>query len=66
MADPRYPIGRFVPDPNSTPETRARHMEAIAGLPSRLSPILFQVGTASCYATMISHQQMRDHDSMNF
>jgi hypothetical protein len=47
MADPRYPIGRFVPDPNPTPETRARHMEAIAGLPSRLSPILFQVGTAS-------------------
>jgi hypothetical protein len=36
MADPRYPIGRFVPDPNLTPETRARHIEAVAGLPSRM------------------------------
>src|ERR1051326_7861631 len=36
MTDPRYPIGRFVPDPNPTPELRARHIEAIAGLPSRM------------------------------
>ena len=36
MNYPRYPIGRFTPDPASTPETRARHIDAIAGLPSRL------------------------------
>lgn len=36
MRDPRYPIGRFTPDQNSSPETRARHIGEIAGLPSRL------------------------------
>jgi hypothetical protein len=36
MTDPRYPIGRFAADPNPTPETRARHIEAIAGLPPRM------------------------------
>ena len=36
MTDPRYPIGRFAADPNPTPESRARHIEAIAGLPSRM------------------------------
>jgi hypothetical protein len=36
MADPRYPIGRFVPDPNPTPETRVRHIEAIASLPVQM------------------------------
>lgn len=33
--DPRYPIGRFSPDSGSTPETRARHIGEIAGLPLR-------------------------------
>lgn len=32
MTDPRYPVGRFAPDPNPTPETRNRHIERIAGL----------------------------------
>ncbi len=36
MSDPRYPIGRFTPDPASSPETRARHIGGIAILPSRL------------------------------
>jgi hypothetical protein len=36
MTDPRYPIGRFSPDLNPTSETRARHIEEIAGLPSRM------------------------------
>jgi uncharacterized damage-inducible protein DinB len=36
MTDPCYPIGRFAPDANPTPETRARHMEAIASLPGRM------------------------------
>jgi hypothetical protein len=36
MTDPRYPAGRFVADPNPTPETRARHIEAVAGLPPRM------------------------------
>jgi hypothetical protein len=35
MNDPRYPIGRFAPDPLPTPETRARHIGEIASLPSR-------------------------------
>jgi hypothetical protein len=35
MIDPRYPIGRFTPDPASTPETRTRHIDQIAGLPAR-------------------------------
>jgi len=33
MTDPRYPIGRFSPDLNPTPATRARRIEEIAGLP---------------------------------
>ncbi|HEY6307248.1 MAG TPA: putative metal-dependent hydrolase [Candidatus Angelobacter sp.] len=36
MSDPRYPIGRFTPDQTSSPETRARHIAEIAGLPSRM------------------------------
>jgi hypothetical protein len=36
MTDPRYPIGRFTADPTPTPETRSRHIEAIAGLPTRM------------------------------
>lgn len=36
MSDPRYPIGRFSPDPAPIPATRARHIEAIAGLPQRM------------------------------
>ena len=36
MSDVRYPIGRFTPDTNPTPETRARHIEAISGLPARI------------------------------
>ncbi|MGZ4840633.1 MAG: YfiT family bacillithiol transferase [Candidatus Angelobacter sp.] len=36
MSDPRYPIGRFTPDPNPTPETRNRHIEQTAGMPSQM------------------------------
>lgn len=36
MSDPRYPIGRFSPDPAPNPATRARHIEAISGLPPRM------------------------------
>lgn len=36
MSDPRYPIGRFSPDPASTPATRTRHIEAIVGLPQKM------------------------------
>src|SRR5580698_6761911 len=36
MTDLRFPTGRFVPDLNPTPETRSRHIEQIAALPSRM------------------------------
>jgi hypothetical protein len=40
MPDPRYPIGPFSPDQNSTPETRSRHIEEIAALPARMRTAL--------------------------
>ncbi len=40
MPDPRYPIGPFVFDDNPTPESRARHIEQIAGLPPKLRAAL--------------------------
>lgn len=36
MTDLRYPIGRFVPDPNPTTATRASHIETISTLPVRM------------------------------
>jgi hypothetical protein len=36
MSDPRYPIGRFTPDPNPTRDTRTRHIERISALPARM------------------------------
>ncbi len=36
MSDPRYPIGRFTPDQNPTPEIRARHIGEIAAQPARM------------------------------
>jgi hypothetical protein len=36
MTDLRYPTGHFVPDLNPTPETRNRHIDQIAALPSRM------------------------------
>jgi hypothetical protein len=36
MSDPRYPLGRFTPDPNPTPATRNRHIEQIAATPSAM------------------------------
>jgi uncharacterized damage-inducible protein DinB len=36
MTDLRYPIGRFSPDPNPTPETRNRHIDQIARLPGQM------------------------------
>jgi DinB family protein len=36
MADARYPIGRFTPAPNPTPDTRNQHIEQISGLPARM------------------------------
>jgi uncharacterized damage-inducible protein DinB len=43
MNDLRYPIGRFTPDQASTPETRTRHVNQIAGLPSRLRQAVSQL-----------------------
>jgi uncharacterized damage-inducible protein DinB len=45
MNDPRYPIGGFTPDLTSTPETRARHIDQIAGLPSRLRKAVSQLSS---------------------
>jgi hypothetical protein len=36
MTDPRYPIGRFTPDPKPAPETRNRHIEQISTVPARM------------------------------
>src|SRR5215471_12441310 len=36
MSDPRYPIGRFSPDAAPNPESRNRHIEAIAAAPARM------------------------------
>lgn len=36
MTDFRYPTGRFTADPNPTAETRNRHIDQIAILPSRM------------------------------
>jgi uncharacterized damage-inducible protein DinB len=36
MSDPRYPTGRFTPDPNPTPESRNRLIEQIASTPRRM------------------------------
>ena len=36
MTDPRYPIDRYTPDQNPTPETRNHHIEQIAGTPSAM------------------------------
>ncbi len=36
MPDLRYPIGPFTPDPESSPETRSRHIEQIAATPAKL------------------------------
>ena len=38
MSDPRYPIGRFTPDPNPTPDTRNRHIEQISGTARTYAP----------------------------
>ena len=36
MTDLRYPLGRYVPDPNPVPESRGRHIENIASLPQHM------------------------------
>jgi len=36
MSDARYPIGRFTPDQDPTPETRAKHIQEIASLPAQM------------------------------
>ena len=36
MSDIRYPIGKFTPESHPTPETRARAIETITTLPSRM------------------------------
>ena len=36
MSDTRYPIGRFTPDQDPTPETRAKHIQEIASLPAQM------------------------------
>ncbi len=40
MGDLRYPIGRFTPDPNPTPETHKHHIEQISSTPARLRELL--------------------------
>ncbi|HYL92360.1 MAG TPA: putative metal-dependent hydrolase [Alphaproteobacteria bacterium] len=40
MSDPRYPVGTFTPDANPTPESRAKHIDQIAGLPPRFRQAL--------------------------
>ena len=40
MADARYPIGPFTPDPEPTPELRNKHIEEIAALPSKMRKAL--------------------------
>jgi hypothetical protein len=36
MGDARYPIGRFTPDPDPTPDTRSRHIEQISAMPLQM------------------------------
>lgn len=36
MPDLRYPTGHFTPEPDPTPETRAKHIETIAALPAKM------------------------------
>ncbi len=36
MSDARYPVGRFTPDENPTPESRAKHIQEIASLPAQM------------------------------
>ncbi|HEX7124139.1 MAG TPA: putative metal-dependent hydrolase [Gemmatimonadaceae bacterium] len=43
MTDPRYPIGPFSFDIMPTPQDRARHIDAIAALPSELRAVLANV-----------------------
>lgn len=40
MTDPRYPIGVFNPDRDPTPESRNRHIEQIAALPTKMRTAL--------------------------
>lgn len=36
MSDLRYPVGKFTPDDNPTPESRAQHIEQLASLPGQM------------------------------
>ena len=36
MSDARYPVGKFTPDENPTPETRAKHIQELASLPTQM------------------------------
>jgi hypothetical protein len=40
LMDPRYPVGKFVVDPESTPEKRRHWIAELAGLPRLLSETL--------------------------
>jgi uncharacterized damage-inducible protein DinB len=40
MSDPRYPVGTYAPDANPTPESRAKHIDQIAGLPPKMRQAL--------------------------
>src|SRR5437764_9414432 len=36
MSDARYPVGKFTPDEHPTPETRAKHIQELASLPTQM------------------------------
>jgi uncharacterized damage-inducible protein DinB len=36
MSDPRYPVGKFTPDDNPTPESRAKHIQELVSLPTQM------------------------------
>lgn len=36
MSDPRYPVGKFTPDDNPTPESRAKHIQELVSLPNQM------------------------------
>jgi uncharacterized damage-inducible protein DinB len=46
MNDPRYPVGRFTPDPIPTPETRNRHIERLAALPGLVRQAVARLSNA--------------------
>jgi uncharacterized damage-inducible protein DinB len=48
MADLRYPIGSFAPDPDPTPALRAKHIEEIAATPKALRQSVTGLSKEQC------------------